>query len=75
MTEEDVGIELSCISEVVAGTLLETEVTGMDHAICTDVWDAGTLLKTEVAGMNNAIWTDVWAGGGKYGTTASNWLL
>ena len=33
VTEEDVCIELNCIYEVIAGTLLETEVTGMDNAI------------------------------------------
>ena len=71
MTEEDGGTELSCISEFVAGTLLETEVTGMDHAICTDVWGAGTLLGTVVAGMDHVIW----AGGGTYVAKSSNWLL
>ena len=31
------------MSEVVAGTLIETEVTGIDNAIYTDVWaDGGT---------------------------------
>ena len=33
VAEEDVCIELNCIYEVVAGALLETEVTGMDNAI------------------------------------------
>ena len=75
VTGEDVCIELNCIYEVVAGALLETEVTGMDNAICTDVWDTGTLLETEVTGMDDAICTDTWAGGGTYGTTASNWPL
>ena len=38
MTVEDVVIELSCMFMNVAGTLIETEVTGRDNAICTDVW-------------------------------------
>ena len=75
VAKEDVCLELNCIYEVVAGTLLETEVTGMDNAICTDVRDTGTLLETEVTGMDDAICTDTWAGGGTYETMASNWLL
>ena len=75
VAEEDVCIELRCIYEVVAGTLLETEVTGMDNSICTDVRITGTLLEIKVTGMDNAICTDTWACGGTYGTTAFNWLL
>ena len=41
MTVEDVTIELSCMSVVVAGTLVETEDTGRDNAMCTDVWAGG----------------------------------
>ena len=37
-------------------SLLETDVTGMDNAICTDVRDTGTLLEIEVAGMDHVIW-------------------
>ena len=33
VTEEVVCIELNCIYEVIAGALLETEVTGKDNAI------------------------------------------
>ena len=33
VTEEDVCMVLNCIYEVIAGALLETEVTGMDNAI------------------------------------------
>ena len=71
VVEEDVCIELNCIYKVVAGTLLETEVTGMDIAICTDVRDAGTLLEIIVTGIDHV----VCAGGGTYVATSSNWLL
>ena len=33
VTEEDVCMELNYICEVIAGALLQTEVTGMDSAI------------------------------------------
>ena len=41
VTVEGVVIELSYMSMTVAGTLIETEVTGRDNAICTDVWAGG----------------------------------
>ena len=50
VTVEDVTIELSCMSVVVAGTLVETEVTGRDNAImCTDVWVGSGAYGTTVS--------------------------
>ena len=71
MTKEDVSIELNRIYEVIAGALLETEVTGMDSAIWTDVRDAGTLLTIVVTVLDHVVWT----GGGTYVAMSSSWLL
>ena len=71
MTNEDVCIELNGIYEVIGCALLETEVTGMDSAIWTDVRDAGTLLTIEVTGLDHV----VSIGGGTYVAMSSSWLL
>ena len=71
VADEELCIELNCIYEIVAGASLETEVTGRDNAICTDVRDTGTLLEIVVTGMGHVIW----AGGGTYVAKSSIWLL
>ena len=71
MAEENVCIELNCMYEVIAGALLDTEVTGIDNAIWTDVRDTGTLLAIVVTGLNYV----VWAGGETYVAKSSSWLL
>ena len=64
-------MELNGIYEVIGCALLETEVTGMDSAIWTDVRDAGTVLTIEVTGLDHVVWIC----GGTYVAMSSSWLL